>query len=634
MHPLERRINSLLCEQGPAEPRIIDITDQTQRAWALRNCRGPNPGWTDYLAGRDYVPPKYFESDVPLGPNDDRGNPYSAKYGGVRPWSDEEIIRTIIHREDEGPGQGLLWIIARKPDIQRAFRATYGTWDDNMLWEAIQLGAAAAWRALQQDQGRLGVRFTSFLGNWIPEGMKTGVPPGFFNEYRESRGLLSRLEQHARRCLRAISASQPVDAHLEALRAEVAGLDPIPHPRNRSEILTAGGRRKQVSFGLLAGRLSDVATRLIDAATEGSASRLQQALEFLTTTREKIEEEEDLYTVRGPKTGGPVITKPKDQPTLPVAPLMTAGSEGGRERERAGIRSRTDSSSLRTPERVELLTAAVNLLRSGTGEGRSWAAERALKVISSLETILDTPATERHYQMFLRDGIYRIRDASGKELSDSFESEPEARARVTELNRDQRLRSLTAIEHDLTGEFGEFKDELRAVIQSLRQALLAGDVESLRAVRDELNVLTEVAEEHRLAGERRSHLDAATPQEYRVLLRLFGISQYPERGTVDDPEVDATGNLSLWAQSGYPATVDTETIRADLWAGGRPITAARVADIKKSALAKMTEALRVLQQRGLSEGCQTCDAIVVLELRSDVSGLLLREIGISPLLLG
>ncbi len=32
----------------------------------------------------------------------------------------------------------------------------------------------------------------------------------------------------------------------------------------------------------------------------------------------------------------------------------------------------------------------------------------------------------------------------------------------------------------------------------------------------------------------------------------MGLSNYPEKGTVNDPEIDDSGKLSLWARAGYP----------------------------------------------------------------------------------
>src|SRR5690606_51412 len=42
-----------------------------------------------------------------------------------------------------------------------------------------------------------------------------------------------------------------------------------------------------------------------------------------------------------------------------------------------------------------------------------------------------------------------------------------------------------------------------------------------------------------------------TTQELRILIRTFGLRQYPGKGTSSDPEISASG-LSDWAKNGYP----------------------------------------------------------------------------------
>jgi len=50
--------------------------------------------------------------------------------------------------------------------------------------------------------------------------------------------------------------------------------------------------------------------------------------------------------------------------------------------------------------------------------------------------------------------------------------------------------------------------------------------------------------------------------EFRALIRLFGISDYPTKGTPQDPELNSeTGELSDWAQEGYPQRSPGEIAR-------------------------------------------------------------------------
>jgi hypothetical protein len=232
----------LISEAGPMKEKgepgeVIDMTDQTARMYGLSNCRGPNIGWDDYAAGRDYQPPMHFEagSNVEIGPKDTGKdgvlvpgdykevkfigpNPYSVNHGGIRPWSKGEIIATLIYdgddEEGEGGPNGLLRMLAKqKGRITKASEAMAGKEerDENDIRDSVMLGAMAVLQMLPKDENRPGTRFTAFVGNWIEQAMFAGTPPGYSDEYRRTKGLRSRVEPAVKNAILAARQGKPMD---------------------------------------------------------------------------------------------------------------------------------------------------------------------------------------------------------------------------------------------------------------------------------------------------------------------------------------------------------------------------------------------------------------------------------------
>ena len=86
-------------------------------------------------------------------------------------------------------------------------------------------------------------------------------------------------------------------------------------------------------------------------------------------------------------------------------------------------------------------------------------------------------------------------------------------------------------------------------------------------------------------------------------MRLFGVNNYPERGTKDDPEIDGD-QLSSWAKTGYPQVAGSEAGKeANYRLGddfvnerGERVSDVYVSKLKKVALARFERVLNKLRK--------------------------------------
>ena len=743
---LDRINKRLLSEatEGPDEPTIIDISTQAGRNTALHNSRGPNVGWDDYLSGRDYQPPMYYTSSVPYGPAaDPEINPHSEKYGGIRPWDPNEIAATIMYPmpyQDTTEGiprsdVGLLWTIARTPKVINAYLMARGGGDIKPgTWpvpDAIALAAEGANRALANDKAVLNNRFTSFLGNSIPEAMRGGVPPGYHNEYRDVRGAINYIESIGRLAQARIRDGDEVDDIIDELQEIRQGVDLNPGAGNRSLIRTSRGTPKEASLGNLGHHLIDSIDELEGSILSNDVDRIKDTRHALEARNKEIEEEGLIKTSRGFKTGGGgagIITMPKDigmetqeyrraldqlgeaeellnqawhlassggdysnhpdylmslltnttgKKPMPVdfgefgkasgdrpgvlevvrhaaeavasgdnesirdaiikvqiaremiastkrerpgVKSLTFGSDddGGREVERSDIEERP--SRALSPEDMEFVERAVRMLRTGMGRGTAWAGHKALDSIGKLQRIIEmlgSPPAQKKYKVVPSEAGFDVVDAKTADVvGRGYESEDEAAEHLTELQQSRLLNSVQAVKDEVTSEWGEYAQEIRDAAAQLGYSLQSDDARysttSVQEIADDLRDLEEVAHEDAMSGGEEEPLNqlqdlAFTQQEYMFILRRFGIKNYPERGTVDDPEIDEEGNLSDWARAGYPALESNSDIAKTMWVPHKGTmkqpSSARVSQIKKVAERKFGEVIKRMQAH-LSESGQ------------------------------
>ena len=314
---LDRIDRRLLLEAGPDTPEIIDINNQRARMEALRSCRAPCVGWDDYVAGNDYQPPCFYTSDVPYGPEADlSANPHAEKYGGVRPWNPNEVMATLIYplplKHGEGLESvpradfGLIWTIARKPRVERAFLEAGQPFD---VEEAVAVGVHAALYNLHKDQGRRGTRFTSFLGHWIEAGMVEGVSPSFNNEYREFRGAIAYLVNLTRAAKRELDAGGNTNDIVDELQELRTLIDPVPGPKNQSIIRTNNNDSKAVSLGALAPDLINIIDEMIESISSNDPQEVANLMASINQKKDEAKDLEDQQTIRSGKTSGTIPTR-------------------------------------------------------------------------------------------------------------------------------------------------------------------------------------------------------------------------------------------------------------------------------------------------------------------------------------
>jgi hypothetical protein len=295
---------------------VIDIYDPVQAKQSLFNVRGPVIGWDDYVAGNDYQPPMEYNSNTPLGPADDRGNPHSAKYGGVRPYDPNEVMTILTRQSDDPDTEGLLWRIANKHSVRRSSDSTGRSHDAE---EAVSLGALGALKAMAKDQARKGTRFTSYIGFEVENAMTAGVSAGYSNEYRDAQGLLLRVIDALKKAQTAVKGGEPPNDSLAAMGELIASVDPTPGPQNK--------------YGMLAKRLHDFMNYVADEIGSGDLQRIESARVAAEQMKEEIADERDIYQARGPSTNT-LITKSKENKPIGMKGMTVTG-KSGKEMERS-----------------------------------------------------------------------------------------------------------------------------------------------------------------------------------------------------------------------------------------------------------------------------------------------------------
>ena len=631
---------------GPKEPQIIDIKDQGERSAALRDCRGPCIGWTDYAAGRDYQPPMFFTSSVPYGPKDEgkRGiisshkdavelqfdgvNPFSRKYGGVRPWHPGEVLLTFLTRTNDKNTTGQLWIIATKQSIQRTSLATLGRWDESSVEEAVSLGANAALQVLKHntDEARIGVRFAAFIGMFIEQGIRAGVPAGYGDEYRKARGLFNDMEKIARSSVRRISAGDGVDAELLSLRRLFGSIDPEPSPSN--------------PYGMLTPILFKLKTNLSDAITQGDLGQLETAIDDMKQAREKMEEQEEQYYSPGITTGGAVMSKPRDYGAMggykkasellkkfrTIATMASDNIQAGKSIEKLVGQTEDiynspvpdsekswDTLAIAKPKGdfVGLRAIRDKLLESLKGANASalddfvgWVevqqqilkhqeqiearsiggvpldvkgknSEKEVERTNFKSAARDVDALySKENREMLETAIALIspwRDRRGEKVQmakaataeiNTFKKLLDAARKAMQTTGDEYDDVMRALRKSLSGlnarRMGEYARELQLVGNGMVGAMRRGDTDELEEYSAELDSLVEIAAQDQNEPDLPSE-DSVTEKQYRLLLRLYGIKNYPEHGTPDDPEIGEDGQPSRWAKAGYPALAGVES---------------------------------------------------------------------------
>jgi hypothetical protein len=655
MLSLTDRIDRMLLSEAKRPTHIVvDLSDLAAVKRAIDSTRGPCTGWDDYLAGKDYQPPYVWNTaetagvrtnkvgervqitapPIPIGPVDNRGNQHSNKYHGIRPWDPDELLRAVSRRTGDPDTEGKLWQIAHKLSVQNAHAVTGRSFDAE---DSVQLGLHAVNRALARDDGMPGVRFTSYAGHDIETGMVSGVPAGYGDEYRKARGLILRLDKEGKRALRNLREGNPANSERDrAPDARGRDRDPDPPPADAiqamlDEIDPVPGKRNP--YGMLVPKLLEAGGAIIAAIFRDNEQDIRRSLEFLGETREQIEEEESTYRVRGTSTDT-LVTKSKENPAIRTKPMTVPGIKTGKEMERtkdilkpglaptkrddpAGSEYDPSHPSIRDrPETVEAIAMLVRILRSGSGQGPGWEATLAYNALEQLQHAVTNAGQERSERQ------YEIRKVhQGFEVVDS---KHEAEDQIGGLQGDPLAKSVDSVLDSINSEYGGYRDEVLQVARAARGMFRSHDYDQREEILEEIDSLMTVAEQDKKSGDIDIMVEPLTQQQYRVMLRLYGIKEYPERGTKDDPEMDpSTGQLSQWAKMGYPPIPDDNRfIARDIG-----VSDARVSQIRRKIEIAVPHATEIIQREMLESGqIDIIDYNILTDVRIALGGALLERL--------
>jgi hypothetical protein len=205
--------------------------------------------------------------------------------------------------------------------------------------------------------------------------------------------------------------------------------------------------------------------------------------------------------------------------------LTVRSKKTGKEYERQGItRPDDDIAKLQSPEVREVLRMAIEQVSPNfdpSKEKRENAAE-ASKLLDALATAVDD---------------YVSAESQG-------------------LDTTKARRDFADIERDVDSSLGEWREEINELLEAI-----AGTIQTdgkFGDIRKEIRMLQKIAKQD---IKLKPSSNSVPMHQYRMLLRLYGISDYPERGTPDDPEIDAQGGKSRWAEAGYPPLADAKAGR-------------------------------------------------------------------------
>jgi hypothetical protein len=744
---------------GPA--MIVDMDDQIAKMRALKNCKGPCVGWDDYAAGKDYRPPMLFRvgSTRPYGPKDTgrtgitspkegehislEPNPFSVKYGGVRPWARGEVLMTMMYSSDDEEARGTLYAVAKKGVIERAARATHGKYDETDIEDAVMRGASAVLLELPNDEVRDGVRFTNFVGSAIQQAMKAGVPAGYGNEYRKARGFKRTLTPLIKTALNHVMNGLPLEGDIEAIDREFEKIAICPRCKGTGEVVNPRDKNVKMvcprcdgkkttepgpksEYGNVASKLYEIQDELHRAITSEDESAVRRAIDIADKKFDEIAEDEETFSTPGITTQGAVGKKSREQGTLIAFNKAAKLLKWQRDLAQDTINKLKKGEAVEVEKLLEASKDLVTKFRKTTS--KSWAKKKAVKEaeekdedkkrgyvspyeqkqedlpgskgfiglaaikrmldaalqsrdISKLEEFIkmsdeeqaalrireevnarsitatglttrsDTgketermnfahPGRKGDYlrsaanQEIMQKALTRVspyQDSSSEQKKNSIEAAAILAAINNALNEymeaesedvdtTKAKRDLIAISRDIDSSLGEWESELTQLLDQILGAIRIGS--GFSGAQQEIADLRQIAKQNKKI---RSPEDVMSIQQYRLLLRLYGIDNYPERGTPEDPEIDERGELSRWAEAGYPAVTGSQPSDIHIWTDvfdtvdedGRHVPSTSSANIshqKNRANAKFTAvAKRIKEVMGESFGVDSVEYKMVAE---------------------
>ena len=657
-----------------AEAIIIDMSSLEERRTALNTCRAPALGWDDYIRGEVYEPPtKSHDITIYYGPKDGTGwtrdkdgrpvrvpsNPNSEKYGGVRPWSPDEIAVTMMDpRKVSGQffPYGLLSIINRSKAHAQAARPGIEFKPEDYMGPALD----AMNQAVEKDMGKVGTEFTKYLA--LQMDLTGGAPPGLRGEHRTIRGILTKLLKMLNRIATQVESG---DFNPQALLGSIGGLG-----SQKAKLADADPSipRRDNLFGGYAGQLKDIYHEFEILLNNGDGEGIRGMGDKISQLYEQVEDDEARYSGEG-MAHGVLGSQPRDLPAIgtqshrikatkyhiyvvdpdvdrmdmakinkakkidPDDIVLKRDSESGAPLRRhyidleqkspgraisaavnkyaeetgwprimvaklpfeaeesdenvgagfhgvSSIMAKTGSgnddeevehpglSKLQQqvendPEFKEEVTELLHTLRYGSAKQRVGQARRAVEVVKNLLSVIDYTLNPKPRPQLkarpdarvsgkIKSGGFDIIDVDRNQIVARADGEREA-SRIIDRMNNPVMSSLQHVASMLSrAKLGnDYHEDLSDLAREVVHAMKVGDREALDDAVDELQMTKRVASDE-IRADPEEHAPMVTDREYRVALRKLGISDYPEKGTVNDPEIDEEGNLSSWAQAGYP----------------------------------------------------------------------------------
>lgn len=596
---LEKRLNLVFAEdftldeasiESPEQPWVIDMGNRTDRLNALENSRGPYIGWGDYAAGNDYQPPMHAHSSVPMGPPDENGNPHSEKYGGVRPWSKEEIIQTVIE-----PG-GMADKMSRGTDLLRAYTKN-GT--DQQKVEALKTNAAIAVQyKLRNDEAREGVRFQSWLMWKLRSAMGKGMGAQYGNENNVAQGMLTYWNELIGAAVRPIRQGRDT-SHL------VSSVMYGGYNKRKQKLLYRPGYLsideenpgEWNDLGDLAVPVYNMGEQVVNAINSGDLDQVNRVRRDLLKLKFDMDKAFNSGKVLGALTD---VTAPSKAGGFGATSFQVAGGDAGKEMERTDIVDRLEQAQAKTAEQVKdpsLMKRIVTMTNTGI-----WTpAQEAVNAMAYLKSILSSPVKKEDFAIQERedDGqiVYDVLSPNGA-LIQSSRNSVEAQEILDKITPSSVMADdISDFAETLGMQYGKYLEPFKRALDALSQGLKSGDN---KTAQQGLNLLgdlkpqaeAEVQQERQKTSKKAKPGDLNKPSvisrklsatEYRYLLRWYNIKNYPERGTENDPEM-INGEPSNWKQAGYPEFTKHKktSIARDLGFGKQ-----RGGMVYKAAVAKM-----------------------------------------------
>jgi hypothetical protein len=606
---LEKRLNLVFAESS-TEPTVIDMGNPHARDYALANCKGPHIGWRDYVAGKDYQPPTFSDSSVPVGPPDENNNPHSAKYGGVRPWSKEEVIETVIQQNG----------LADRVMNSNAYLKNYIAGDRQKRDTLKSNAAHAIDLKLWQDEARDN-KFLTWIYKKIFSFMAGGGGQVYGDEYRVTQGTLDYWNSLIGKAVRPIRQGQDISeiinilqwggAHSRMKKSKPLGEaegdsgvpvtfrthDKIPNMRRGYMQIDTEKPGEWNEFGNYAVPLYNMGETIATALASGDLDQVYAARQQLKDLKARLKSEYDDAFIVGARGE---VTAPSKPGGYGASSFHVAGGESGKEMERTDTVDRLEQAQTKTAEQakdVNLMKRIVTMTSAGVGT----PAQEAVNAMAYLKSILSSPVNKDEFAIQERedDGqrIYDVLSPNGA-LIQSTRNSVEAQEVLDQITPGSVMADdIDDFSETLGMQYGKYLEPFKRALDTLSQGLKNGDNS---IAQQGLNILgnlkpqaeAEVQQERQKTGKKAKPGDLKDPPviarklsatEYRFLLRWYNITNYPERGTENDPEM-INGEPSNWKQAGYPEFTKHKktTISRDLGFGKQ-----RGGQVYKAAIAKM-----------------------------------------------